>query len=171
MPASYALGRVILEAMRRAVVLLLTALSSGEVFAAEKPGWPLSLQEGLPASLPGYAAVERGGLAETEENEMGIYTEVARMFQRIESPASVKQFRLAVQDYKGGKDLMAPLRSAVVQARKAAGVEARELRVSGRTAFVVTPSRLVLGQGGNVDGEEALKLVSRVDFARVAAAK
>jgi hypothetical protein len=36
---------------------------------------------------------------------------------------------------------------------------------------IVTPSRLVLGQGDNVDGEEALKLIGRVDFARIAGAK
>jgi len=188
MPAPVAAGWVILGPMRRAIVFLLTVLwAGGAVRAAEKVSWPLSLREGLPNSLPGYATVERGGLAETEENEMGTYTEVARMFQRIEGPASLKQFRLAVQDYKGGKDLTGPLKNAVEQARKAPGVEARELRIADRAAFVVTdrstgnpttlvtvvvtPSRLVLGQGGNVDGEEALKLMGRVDFARIAGAK
>jgi hypothetical protein len=35
----------------------------------------------------------------------------------------------------------------------------------------VLPSRLVLAQGANVDREEALKLLSRVDFPLVAATK
>lgn len=174
--------------MRRTLIFSLALLTAGALAGvAEKLSWPLSLREGLPDNLPGYVTIERGGLAETEENAMGIYTEVARMFQRIEGPTSLKQFRLAVQDYKGGKDLTGPLKSAVEQARKAAGVEARELRVADRAAFVVTdrstgtpatlvtvivtPSRLVLGQGDNVDGEEALKLVGRVDFARIAGAK
>lgn len=118
---------------------------------------------------------------------MGIYTEVSRFFQRIESPTSTKQFRLVVQDYGSGKDLLAALRDAVTQAGKTPKVEAREVRVANLTTFVVTdrsgfnpttlvtvvvtPSRLVLAQGANVAGEEALKLIARVDFSRIAGAK
>jgi hypothetical protein len=36
---------------------------------------------------------------------------------------------------------------------------------------IVTPSRLVLGQGANVSGDEALALVKAVDFSKVAAVK
>lgn len=177
-----------LQSRRAALFLFLFLLSAaGPAAPPDKPAWPLSLREGLPGKLPGYVAIERGGLPETDENEMGIYTEVARFFQRIESATSVKQFRLVVQDYGGGKDLLAALRKAVAEAGKASGVKARETKVSGYTAFavtdssgaspttlvtvVVTPSRLVLGQGGNVEADEALKLVAHVDFARVAAAK
>ena len=153
----------------------------------EKPVWPLTLREGLPASLPGYAAAPTEALPEEDENEMGSYTEVARFFQRIESKTSTRQFRIAIQDYSSGKDLLSALRAAVVEARRAAGVEAREAEISGHKSFVVTdhsqgrpttlvtvivtPSRLVLGQGANVTGDEAVQLVKRVDFAAVAAVK
>ena len=66
-------------------------------------------------------------------------------------------------------------------------MEAKELEISGHKTFAVTdrstgrpttlvtvivaPSRLVLGQGANVSGEEALQLVKSVDFARVLAVK
>lgn len=152
-----------------------------------KPVWPLTLREGLPTSLPGYAAAPTDSLPEEDENEMGAYTEVARFFQRIESPTSTKQFRLAVQDYGKGKDLQEAIRKAVAQARQAPAVETRELELSGLKTFVVTdrsgrnpttmvtvlvtPSRLVLAQGANVAGDEALKLVGRVDFSKVAAVK
>jgi hypothetical protein len=174
----------------RCTVLALSALLCAPVLlegASGKAAWPLSLQEGLPATLPGYAAAPRDPLPDTDENEMGIYTEVSRFFQRIESSTSVKQFRIVVQDYGSGKDLLAALRDAVAQAGKAPKVDAREVKVAGLTAFavtdrsnvnpttlvtvIVTPARLVLGQGANVEGDEALKLLARVDFARIAAAK
>lgn len=154
--------------------------------APDKPAWPLTLREGLPVSLPGYAAAPTESLTDESENEMGQYVEVSRFFQRIESATSTKQFRLAVQDYGTGKDLLAALRKAIAEAKRA-GVEARELDVSGHKTFavtdrstgrpttlvtvIVTPSRLVLGQGANVSGEEALQLVKAVDFARILAVK
>ncbi len=117
---------------------------------------------------------------------MGQYVEVSRFFQRIESATFTKQFRLAIQDYASGKDLGAALRKAIGEAKKA-GVETRELEVAGYKAFVVTdrssgrpttivtviltPSRLVLGQGANVAGDEALTLVKAVDFAKAVAVK
>jgi hypothetical protein len=154
--------------------------------APDKPAWPLTLRDGLPASLPGYAAAPTESLSDESENEMGQYVEVSRFFQRIESATSTKQFRLAVQDYGSGKDLLAALRKAFAEAKQA-GVETRELDVSGHKTFavtdrstgrpttlvtvIVTPSRLVLGQGANVSGEEALQLVKAVDFARILAVK
>lgn len=165
----------------------LFAASNARLQAApEKPAWPLTLREGLPASLPGYAAAPMDSLPDESENEMGQYVEVGRFFQRIESATSTKQFRLAIQDYGSGKDLLAALRKAFAEAKQA-GVEARELEVSGHKTFVVTdrssgrpttlvtviltPSRLVLGQGANVSADEALALVKAVDFAKSAAVK
>ena len=152
-----------------------------------KTAWPLSLRDGVPAELPGYAAAPRDPLPDTAENEMGVYTEVSRFFQRIESPTSVRQFRVVVQDYGAGKDVTGPIRKAVAEASKAAGVETREVRVSGLPAFAVTdrsggnpttlvtviaaPHRLVLGQGANVEAADALKLVGYVDFQKVINAK
>jgi hypothetical protein len=153
----------------------------------DNPTWPLTLREGLPVSLPGYAAAPTDTLPEEAENEMGPYVEASRFFQRIESPSSTKQFRIAVQDYGDGKDLLAPLRKAFAEAKKTSGVETRETEISGHKTFVVTdrstgrpttlvtvivlPSRLVLGQGANVSGEEAVQLVKSVDFAKVVAVK
>ena len=154
--------------------------------APDKPAWPLTLREGLPALLPGYAAAPTDSLPDESENEMGQYVEVSRFFQRIESATSTKQFRLAIQDYGSGKDLAAALRKAFTEAKQA-GVETREVEMSGHKTFVVTdrssgrpttlvtviatPSRLVLGQGANVSGDEALALVKAVDFAKVVAVK
>ena len=160
---------------------------SGLVSAApEKPAWPLTLREGLPVSLPGLAAAPTDPLADESENEMGAYVEVSRFFQRIESATSTKQFRLAIQDYGSGKDVVAALRKAFAEAKQA-GVETRELEVSGYKTFVVTdrssgrpttlvtvivsPSRIVLGQGANVPGDEALALVKLVDLAKTASIK
>ena len=153
----------------------------------DKPSWPLTLREGLPASLPGYAAAPTDSLPEEAENEMGPYVEASRFFQRVESQSSTKQFRIAIQDYTSGKDLGASLRAAFAEAKKTKGVETRETEVSGLKTFVVTdrstgrptslatvivlPSRLVLGQGANVSAEEALQLIKAVDFAKVAAVK
>ena len=153
----------------------------------DKPVWPLTLREGLPASLPGYAAAPTDTLPDEAENEMGPYVEAARFFQRIESKTSTKQFRIAVQDYGDGKDLMSQLRKAFADAKKTGGVEARETEISGHKTFVVTdrstgqpttlvtvivlPARLVLGQGANVTGGEAVQLIKSVDFAKVVAVK
>jgi hypothetical protein len=118
---------------------------------------------------------------------MGTYTEVSRFFQRIESSTSVKQFRLVVQDYGPGKDLGGALKKAVSEASRAPNVEARELKIANLPAFAVTdrssgnpttlvtviasPARLVLAQGANVERDEAVKLLGRVDFQKVIDAK
>jgi hypothetical protein len=175
------------RAFRAAILSICVSLVSAFLIAApDKPAWPLTLREGLPASLPGYAAAPTDPLPDESENEMGQYVEVSRFFQRIESATSTKQFRLAIQDYASGKDLGAALHKAIVEAKQA-GVETRELDVSGHKTFVVTdrssgrpttivtvilaPSRLVLGQGANVSGDEALALVKTVDFAKTVAVK
>jgi hypothetical protein len=169
--------------------LILAAALVAEASQAPTPGkvsWPLSLRDGLPTSLPGYAAAPRDPLPDTDENEMGIYTEVSRFFQRIESPTSVKQFRLVVQDY-ASKDVVEAIKKAVAEASRAPKVESREVKVAGFPAYAVTDrseanpttlvtvvvsaSRLVLAQGANVEREEALKLLGHVDFARVAATR
>jgi hypothetical protein len=153
----------------------------------KKTAWPLSLRDGLPRELPGYMAAPTDPLPDTDENDMGVFTEVSRFFQRIESPTVARQFRLVVQDYSKEKNLEPELRRAVAESAKIPSVQAREVKVSGLTAFAVTdrsgpnpttlvtvlvlPSRLVLAQGANVDREEALKLLSRVDFPRIAATK
>ena len=148
--------------------------------------WPLTLRLGIPASLPGWTAAPSDPLPDDGENEMGRYTEVSRFFQRIESPTSTKQFQIAVHDYGPGRDLAPALKKAVAEASKS-GAEARETDVAGLRAFVVTDrstgkpatlvtvvvsgGRLVLGEGSNVTGDEALRLLRSVDYARIAAAK
>ena len=149
--------------------------------------WPLSLRNGLPTTLPGYATSPRDPLPDTDENEMGVFTQVSRFFQRIESPTSVKQFRLVVQDYGPGKDLAGALKKAVAEASQVANVDAREIKIANLPAFAVTdrsggnpttlvtviasPARLVLAQGANVEREEAVKLLGRVDFQKIIDAK
>ena len=172
----------------RTGVLVLAALClAGRAGAADKPVWPLTLREGLPASIPGFAAAPSDPLPEDSENEMGPHVEVSRFFQRIESKSSTSQFRVAIQDYADGKDRTPELRKAFQQAKQTGAVETRELDVSGRKAFLVTdrssgrpttlitvvaaPSRLVLGEGANVSPEEAIKLIGVVDMARVVAIK
>jgi hypothetical protein len=92
-----------------------------------------------------------------------------------------------VQDYGKEKDLEPQIRKAVAESAKSPSVEAKEVKVAGAPAFavtdrsgphpttlvtvVVTPSRLVLAQGANIEREEALKLLARVDFPRIAATK
>jgi hypothetical protein len=170
-----------------AVSLCSALLSLAAAAALEKPVWPLTLREGLPTTLPGWNAAPSDPLPEEGENDMGKYTEVSRFFQRIEGPTSAKQFRIAVQDYGPGKDLKAAIRKAFLEASGAPVVEAREIELGGGKAFVVTdrsgpnpttlvtvlvgPARLVLGQGANVGADEAIGLMRRVDFARVATAK
>jgi hypothetical protein len=176
--------------MRRLLLVLSLVLPLLEVSPVlalpEAPKWPLTLREGLPASLQGWAAAPTDPLPEEDENAMGRYTEVGRFFQKVESSRSTKQFRLTVQDYGAGRDLTAQLKNAFSEAA-ASGVETRSLEIGRFHAFVVTdrsagkpttivtvivsPSRLVLGQGANVAGDEAVALVRNVDLARVAAAK
>jgi hypothetical protein len=149
----------------------------------QKPVWPLTLREGLPTALPGWTPAPKDDLPEEDENEMGKYVEVSRFFQRIESPTLAKQFRVVIQDY-GERGVIESIRRAVAEAKKSPGVEARDLEIGGRKAFavtdrsgphpttlvtvVVTPSRLVLGQGANVAADEAIALIKQVDLARVA---
>jgi hypothetical protein len=161
----------------------------GAFLAQEKPAtaWPGNLRNGLPAELPGYAAAPRDPLPDTDENDMGVFTEVSRFYQRIESPTVARQFRLVVQDYSKDKNLEPQIRKAVAESAKASSVETKEVTIAGRKAFAVTdrssgnpttlvtvivlPSRLVLAQGANVDREAAVKLLGYVDFAAVAAAR
>jgi hypothetical protein len=126
-------------------------------------------------------------LPDTDENEMGVFTQVARFYQRIESPTVTRQFQLVVQDYGKDKNLEAEIRKAVTEAATHPGVESRDVMIAGLKAFAVTdrssgnpttlvtvivlPSRLLLAQGANVDRDAALKLLSHVDFPRIAAAK
>jgi len=176
------------SAMRKALAgvffLLLVLPAAGQ---EKKASWPLSLADGLPKELPGYAAAPTDPLPDTDENEMGVFTQVARFFQRIESPTVTRQFQLVVQDYGKDKNLEAEIRKAMTEAGTHPGVEARDVLIGGLKAFAVTdrssgqpttlitvivlPSRLVLAQGANVDRDTALKLLSHVDFPRIAAAK
>jgi hypothetical protein len=175
--------------LMRPALLTVLLLAAALCAAAQerKTAWPLSLSDGLPKQLPGYVAAPSDPLPDTDENDMGVFTEVSRFFQRIESPTVVRQFRLVVQDYGKEKKLEPELRKAVAESAKAGSVEAKEVKVAGLTAFAVTdrsgpnpttlvtvlvlPSRLVLAQGANVDRDAALKLLAEVDFPRTAAAK
>jgi hypothetical protein len=155
--------------------------------AERKTAWPLSLRDGLPKELPGYSAAPTDPLPDTDENDMGVFTEVSRFYQRIESATVARQFRLVVQDYGKDKDLEESIRTAVAESAKAPSVEAKEVKVAGLKAFAVTdrsggnpttlvtvivlPSRLVLAQGANISRDEALKLLDHVDFPRIAATK
>ena len=179
------MSRLLREALLSAGFSALVA--SAGIASPEKPVWPLTLREGLPAALPGWSAAPSDPLPEEGENDMGKYTEVSRFFQRIEGAASAKQFRIAVQDYGPGKDLKPALRKAFAEASGAPHIVAREVELGGGKALVVTdrsgpnpttlvtvlvsPGRLVLGQGANVGPEEAVGLVRRVDFGRVVAAR
>jgi hypothetical protein len=174
--------------VRRSLIAVLLLAAGISLPAQEKKAvWPLSLRDGLPKELPGYTAAPTDPLPDTDENDMGVFTEVSRFFQKIESPTVTRQFRLVVQDYGKEKDLEPQIRKAVAESAKSPSVEAKEVKVAGAPAFavtdrsgphpttlvtvVVTPSRLVLAQGANIEREEALKLLARVDFPRIAATK
>jgi len=164
---------------------LLFALAPAVLGAPPEKGWPLTLQEGIPRTLAGWEAAPRDPLPDTDENEMGTYTEVSRFFQKVEPRAS-RQFRIAVQDYGSGKELEAVIRKAMSEAAKS-GVETAEIKIGGLPAWavtdrssgqpttlitvVVTPGRLVLGQGANVETADAVKLLGHVDYAKIAAAR
>jgi hypothetical protein len=168
------------------LLIALTTRTPSNACAAEAAKWPLSLRDGLPASLPGWASNPSDPLPDEDENAMGRYTEVARFFQKIESSTSAKQFRVTVQDYGAGKDLAPQLKKAFSDAA-ASGVETRSVEIAGHRAYsvtdrssgrpttivtvIVSPSRLVLGEGANVAAEEALALIRAVDFPRVAGAR
>ena len=178
--------------VRKALVVLLLLVAALPAAAQDKvpekkTAWPLSLADGLPKELPGYTTAPSDPLPDTDENEMGVFTQVARFFQRIESPTVTRQFQLVVQDYGKEKDLEADIKKAMAEAGTHPGVEVRDAVLSGHKAFAVTdrtginpttlvtvivlPSRLVLAQGANVDRDAALKLLTFVDFSKVAAAK
>lgn len=175
--------------LRRMLVATAGGILAATLLAQDKPvtGWPGNLRNGLPAELPGYAAAPRDPLPDTDENEMGLFTEVSRFYQRIESPTVTRQFRLVVQDYGGDKKLEPEIRKAVAESAKVMGVQTKEVTIAGLKAFAVTdrsngnpttlvtvvvlPSRLVLAQGANVDRDAAVKLLGYVDFAAVAAAR
>jgi hypothetical protein len=182
------------EAMSRRLAMgaLLLALGALPLAAQDKPpepksGWPKSLADGLPKELPGYQAAPTDPLPDTDENEMGVFTQVARFFQRIESATVTRQFQLVVQDYGKDKNLEPEIRKAMAEASGHPNVEVKDAAIAGLKAFAVTdrssgnpttlvtvvvlPYRLVLAQGANVDRDTAIKLLSRVDFAKVAAAK
>jgi hypothetical protein len=169
------------------VAFLIVALAAPLAGQERKTAWPLSLRDGLPTQLPGYTAAPTDPLPDTDENDMGVFTEVSRFFQQIESPTVTRQFRLVVQDYAKDRNLEAEIRRAVAEAAKMPSVEAKDVKVAGLTAFAVTdrsgpnpttlvtvivlPSRLVLAQGANVDRDQALRLLSKVDFPVVAASR
>ena len=177
--------------VRKAIVMLLLAAAlpaaAQDKVPEKKASWPLSLADGLPRELPGYTAAPTDPLPDTDENDMGIFTEVSRFFQRIESPTVTRQFRLVVQDYGKEKDVETDLKKAMAEAATHQGVEVRDVILAGRKAFAVTdhtgvnpttlvtvvvlPSRLVLAQGANVDRDAALKLLTYVDLSRIAATK
>jgi hypothetical protein len=175
--------------MRRALAGIFGILLACELIGQDKPvtGWPGNLRNGLPTELPGYTTAPRDPLPNTDENEMGVFTEVSRFYQRIESPTVTRQFQLVVQDYAKDKNLEADIQKAVAESARSSTVEAREVAIKGLKAFAVTdrssgqpttlvtvlvlPSRLVLAQGANVDRDAALKLLSSVDFAAIAAAR
>src|SRR5262249_30763703 len=83
--------------LRGGVFLLGIALAIlGQESPEKKSGWPKSLADGLPKELPGYTPAPTDPLPDTDENEMGVFTQVARFFQRIESPTVTRQFQLVV---------------------------------------------------------------------------
>ncbi len=149
--------------------------------------WPGSLRNGLPAELRGYATAPKDPLPDTDENAMGIYTQVSRRYQRIESAMLARVLVLLVQDYGKQKDLTGSIRDATREAGKTPGFSAREQTIGGRPGFVVfhrenakpvtvvtvlaTPSRLVLAVADNIDEADTLKLMSQVDFRKIADAK
>jgi hypothetical protein len=148
--------------------------------------WPGSLRDGLPEKLPGYVTAPKDPFPDTDENAMGPYTQVSRRYQRIGS-SSAKVLVLLVQDYGNNTNLFTALHDASREAGKSPGIESREREIAGRKTFVlvnrtganpvtivtvvVTPSRLLLAHGDNLEENEAIKLVEQVDFAKVAAAK
>src|SRR5262245_41537438 len=78
--------------------------------------WPGNLRNGLPAQRPGWDAAPRDPLPDTDENDMGVFTEVSRFYQRIEGPTVTRQFQLVVQDYGKEKYLEPVIRKAMESA-------------------------------------------------------
>jgi hypothetical protein len=173
--------------LRVTTLLLVFVLQGAAAGGLPSPAsaWPGSLRDGLPEKLPGYVTAPKDPFPDTDENAMGPYTQVSRRYQRIE-PSSAKVLVLLVQDYGKNTNLLAALRDAWREAGKSPGIVSREREIAGRKALVVvnrtganpvtivtvvvTPSRLLLADGDNLEEEETIKLLDHVDFARVAAA-
>lgn len=168
------------------LVVLLLQRAAARGLPPSASAWPSSLRDGLPKKLPGYVTAPKDPFPDTDVNAMGPYTQVSRRYQRIES-SSAKVLVLLVQDYGNNTSLLVALRDALREAGKSPGIESREREIAGRKALVVvnrtganpvtivtvvvTPSRLLLAHGDNLEEDETLKLVAQVDFARVADAK
>ena len=81
-----------------------------------------------------------------------------------ESSTSTKQFRLVVQDYGAGKDLLGALRDAVAQAGRAPKVEARETKVANLPTSS-RPNLVEVGALNDIDRRvlrEALRVGKRL---------
>ena len=170
-----------------AVLLRLIAAGPDPEPTPSSATWPGSLRGGLPVELKGYAAAPKDPLPDTDENAMGVYTQVSKRYQRIESAQLARALVLLVQDYGKGKDLTSAIRDATREAGKSEGFSSRELSIGGRPGFLVfhkegarpitvvtvlaTPSRLVLAVAENIDEAGTLKLLSQVDFQKIATAK
>jgi hypothetical protein len=170
-----------------AVLLRLAAAGPEPELTPSSATWPGSLRAGLPVELKGYAAAPKDPLPDTDENAMGIYTQVSRRYQRIESAQLARALVLLVQDYGKGKDLAAAIRDATREAGKIEGFSSRELSIGGRPGFLVfhkegarpitvvtvlaTPSRLVLAVAENIEEVDTLKMLAQVDLQKIASAK
>jgi len=169
------------------VALLLPLAATPPDITPTAAGWPGSLRNGLPAELKGYSTAPKDPFPDTDENAMGVYTQVSRRYQYIESQTFAKSLVLIVQDYGKGKDLTGSMRDATREAGKTPGFTAREQSIAGHPGFIVshkegnkpvtvvtvmaTPWRLVLAVGDNIDEAETLKLLGRVDFQKIVDAK
>ena len=174
-------------ALALALLLPLAAAGPDPEPTPSSATWPGSLRGGLPVELKGYAAAPKDPLPDTDENAMGVYTQVSKRYQRIESAMLARVLVLLVQDYGKGKDLTAAIRDATREAGQTEGFSSRELPIGGRPGYVVfhregakpitvvtvlaTPSRLVLAVAENIDEAETLKLISQVDFQKIASAR
>ena len=118
---------------------------------------------------------------------MGVYTEVSRFFQRIESPTRRGSSGSRSRTTARGRTSSGSIRDAMALAAKSPGVDTAEVKIGGLPAYVVTdrshgtahdardrrrgPGRLVLASGANVEQDAAAKLLGLVDYAKVAAAR
>ncbi len=170
-----------------ALLLPLAAAGANPEPTPASSGWPASLRNGLPAEFRGYETAAKDPYPDTDENAMGIYTQVSRRYQRIESTTLARTLVLVVQDYGKGKDLATSIRNATLEAGKEPGVSSREQTIEGKPGFIVfhrengrpisvvtvlaTPSRLVLAVADNIDEQTTLRMFSQVDLQKIAAAK
>ena len=175
------------SAIALALLLPLAAAGPDPEPTPSSATWPGSLRNGLPVELRGYASAPKDPLPDTDENAMGLYTQVSRRYQRIESAMLARVLVLLVQDYGKGKDLTAAIRDATREAGKTEGFLGREQAIGGRPGFLVfhregakpitvvtvlaTPSRLLLAVAENIDEAETLKMLSQVDLQKIANAR